>query len=86
MIPFILGFIGGFAFALLLLTIFIVVKAGSLRSREEEAWVENIGCTMQGLSESQERLPSALQEIHRLEEETQSNQGADQKRTGAKGL
>ena len=70
MIPFILGFIGGFAFAVLLLTIFIVVKAGSLRSREEEAWVENIGCTMQGLSESQERMPSALQELHRLEEET----------------
>ena len=71
MIPFTLGFIGGFAFAVLLLTIFIVVKAGSLRSREEEAWVENIGCTMQGLSESQERLPSALQELHRLEEETE---------------
>lgn len=69
MIPFTLGFIGGFAFAVLLLTIFIVVKAGSLRSREEEAWVENIGCTMQGLPESQERLPSALREVHRLEEE-----------------
>ena len=38
MIPFTLGFIGGFAFAVLLLTIFIVVKAGSLRSREEERW------------------------------------------------
>ena len=86
MIPFTLGFIGGFAFAVLLLTIFIVVKAGSLRSREEEAWVENIGCTMQGLSDETERIPSALRELHRLEEETQGNQGADQKRTGAKGL
>ena len=76
MIPFTLGFIGGFAFAVLLLTIFIVVKAGSLRSREEEAWVENIGCTMQGLSESQERMPSALRELHRLEEETE---GAERK-------
>ena len=71
MIPFTLGFIGGFAFAVLLLTIFIVVKAGSLRSREEEAWVENIGCTMQGLSDQTERMPSALRELHRLEEETE---------------
>lgn len=71
MIPFTLGFIGGFAFAVLLLTIFIVVKAGSLRSREEEAWVENIGCTMQGLSDETERMPSALRELHRLEEETE---------------
>ncbi len=38
MIPFTLGFIGGFAFAVLLLTIIVVVKAGSLRSREEEKW------------------------------------------------
>ena len=86
MIPFTLGFIGGFAFAVLLLTIFIVVKAGSLRSREEEAWVENIGCTMHEMSDETERMPSAFREKHRLEEETQSNQGADQKRTGAKGL
>ena len=86
MIPFTLGFIGGFAFAILCLMIYAVLRASSMRSREEEAWVENIGCTMQGLSESQERMPSALQELHRLEEETQGNQGADQKRTGAKGL
>lgn len=71
MIPFTLGFIGGFAFAVLLLTIFIVVKAGSLRSREEETWVENIGCTMQGLSDETKRMPSALRELHRLEEETE---------------
>jgi hypothetical protein len=76
MIPFTLGFIGGFAFAVLLLTIFIVVKAGSLRSREEEAWVENIGCTMQELSDEAERMPSALRELHRLEEETE---GAERK-------
>lgn len=86
MIPFTLGFIGGFAFAVLLLTIFIVVKAGSLRSREEEAWVENIGCTMQDMSDETERMPSALRELHRLEEETEGNQGADQKRTGTEGL
>ena len=86
MIPFILGFIGGFAFAILCLMIYAVLRASSMRSREEEAWVENIGCTMQGLSESQERLPSALRELHRLEEETQSNQGTDKKRNGAEGL
>ena len=86
MIPFILGFIGGFAFAVLLLTIFIVVKAGSLRSREEEAWVENIGCTMQGLSESQERLPSALQELHRLEEDAIRNEGKGEAGDGDEGL
>lgn len=74
MIPFILGFIGGFAFAILLLIIFVVVKADSLRSREEEAWVENIGCTMQGLSDETERMPSALREIHRLEEETERSE------------
>lgn len=86
MIPFTLGFIGGFAFAVLLLTIFIVVKAGSLRSREEESWVENIGCTMQGMPDEEDRMPSTLRELHRLEEETQGNQGANQKRTGTKGL
>lgn len=69
MIPFILGFIGGFAFAVLLLTIFIVVKAGSLRSREEEAWVENIGCTMHEMSDEECGMPQTLREVHRLEEE-----------------
>ena len=53
MIPFTLGFIGGFAFAILLLIIFAVVKESSMRSREEEAWVENIGCTMQGLQDKE---------------------------------
>jgi hypothetical protein len=86
MIPFTLGFIGGFAFAILLLTIYAVLRASSMRSREEEAWVENIGCTMQGMSDQAERMPSTLRELHRLEEETQGNQGADQKRTGTKGL
>lgn len=86
MIPFILGFIGGFAFAVLLLTIFIVVKAGSLRSREEEAWVENIGCTMQGLSDETERMPSALQELHRLEEDAIRNEGKGEAGDGAEGL
>lgn len=75
MIPFILGFIGGFAFAVLLLTIFIVVKAGSLRSREEEAWVENIGCTMQGLQEKEAGMSHTLQELHRLEEEAVRREG-----------
>ena len=86
MIPFTLGFIGGFAFAILLLTIYAVIRASSMRSREEEAWVENIGCTMQGMPDEEERMPSTLRELHRLEEETQGNQGADQKRTGTKGL
>lgn len=86
MIPFILGFIGGFAFAILCLMIYAVMKASSMRSREEEAWVENIGCTMQGMSDQTERMPSTLRELHRLEEETQGNQGTDQKRTGAEGL
>lgn len=79
MIPFTLGFIGGFAFAILLLTIYAVIRASSMRSREEEAWVENIGCTMQDMSDQTERMPSTLRELHRLEEETQSNQGTDQK-------
>jgi hypothetical protein len=75
MIPFTLGFIGGFAFAVLLLTIFIVVKAGSLRSREEEAWVENIGCTMQEMSDEECGMPQALREVHRLEEEAIRREG-----------
>ena len=69
MIPFTLGFIGGFAFAVLLLTIFVVVKAGSLRSREEEPWVEHIGCTMQGLKEKEAGMSKTLRELHTLEAE-----------------
>lgn len=38
MIPFILGFIGGFAFAILIFSIVAVVKASSRASREEEKW------------------------------------------------
>lgn len=76
MIPFTLGFIGGFAFAILCLMIYAVLKASSMRSREEEAWVENIGCTMQDMSDQTERMPSALRELHRLEEETE---GAERK-------
>ena len=86
MIPFTLGFIGGFAFAILCLMIYAVIRASSMRSREEEAWVENIGCTMQDMSDETERMPSTLRELHRLEEETEGNQGADQKRTGTEGL
>lgn len=71
MIPFILGFIGGFAFAILCLMIYAVLKASSMRSREEEAWVENIGCTMQDMSDQTERMPSALRELHRLEEDAE---------------
>ncbi len=80
MIPFILGFIGGFAFAVLLLTIFIVVKAGSLRSREEEAWVENIGCTMHEMSDEESGMPQALREVHRLEEEAIRREGKAKQR------
>ena len=76
MIPFTLGFIGGFAFAILCLMIYAVLRASSMRSREEETWVENIGCTMQGLSDEEERMPSTLRELHRLEEETE---GAERK-------
>jgi hypothetical protein len=76
MIPFTLGFIGGFAFAILCLMIYAVLRASSMRSREEEAWVENIGCTMQGMSDQTERMPSTLRELHRLEEETE---GAERK-------
>ncbi len=71
MIPFTLGFIGGFAFAILCLMIYAVLRASSMRSREEEAWVENIGCTMQEMSDQTERMPSTLRELHRLEEETE---------------
>ena len=71
MIPFTLGFIGGFAFAILCLMIYAVLRASSMRSREEEAWVENIGCTMQDMSDETERMPSTLRELHRLEEETE---------------
>ena len=71
MIPFTLGFIGGFAFAILCLMIYAVLRASSMRSREEEAWVENIGCTMQDMSDEAERMPSTLRELHRLEEETE---------------
>ncbi len=38
MIPFILGFISGFIGAVLLLLILVLMKASSLRSREEEQW------------------------------------------------
>lgn len=83
MIPFTLGFIGEFAFAVLLLTIFIVVKAGSLRSREEEAWVENIGCTMHEMSDEERGMPQALREVHRLEEEAIRREGEAKQRETA---
>lgn len=86
MIPFILGFIGGFAFAILCLMIYAVLRASSMRSREEEAWVENIGCTMQGLSDETERMPSALRELHRLEEDAIRNEGKGEAGDGAEGL
>ena len=38
MIPFILGFIAGFIGTVLLLLILVLMKASSLRSREEEQW------------------------------------------------
>ena len=76
MIPFTLGFIGGFAFAILCLMIYAVLRASSMRSREEEAWVENIGCTMQKMPDEEERMSSTLRELHRLEEETE---GAERK-------
>ena len=38
MIPFTLGFIGGFTFAILIFSIVAVAKASSRASREEERW------------------------------------------------
>lgn len=38
MIPFTLGFIGGFAFAILIFALVAVAKASSRASREEERW------------------------------------------------
>lgn len=84
MIPFTLGFIGGFAFAILCLMIYTVLRASSMRSREEEAWVENIGCTMQDMSDETERMPSALRELHRLEEETEGAERKSKARERAK--
>lgn len=75
MIPFILGMICGFMFAVFLLGLLAVMKAGSMRSREEEAWVEDIGRTMQGMHKEDERMPSALREIHRLEEDAVRKEG-----------
>lgn len=86
MIPFTLGFIGGFAFAILLLIIFAAVKASSMRSREEETWVENIGCTMQGMPDQTERMPSTLRELHRLEEDAIRSEGKSEAGDGAEGL
>lgn len=42
MIPFVLGFICGFALAILIFFIFIIARASGIASREEEKWVEDI--------------------------------------------
>lgn len=75
MIPFTLGFIGGFAFAILILSIVAVAKASSRASREEERWDETDGCTMQGLQEKEAGMSHTLQELHRLEEEAVRREG-----------
>ena len=38
MIPFILGFICGFALAILIFVIFVVARASGLSSQQEEGW------------------------------------------------
>ena len=69
MIPFTLGFIGGFAFAILIFSIVAVAKASSRASREEERWDETDGCTMHEMSDEECGMPQTLREVHRLEEE-----------------
>ena len=73
MIPFVLGFIGGFAFAVLVFVIWAVVRASGMRSREEEEF-EAIRCTMQGLQGEGNGMPSALSEVHKLEETAVRNE------------
>ena len=73
MIPFILGFICGFAFSVLITIICVLCKASSMKSREEEQWGE--GCTMQGLAGKETGMPQTLRELHRLEEETIKREG-----------
>lgn len=75
MIPFVLGFIGGFAFAVLIFTICILAKASGLRSREEETWGNEEGCTMQGLWGEDTGMSSDLQELHRMESEAVRSEG-----------
>lgn len=41
MIPFILGMICGFALAALLISLYALMQAASIRSREEEGWDED---------------------------------------------
>lgn len=41
MIPFVLGIICGFALAVLLVSLYALMKASSMRSREEEEWDED---------------------------------------------
>lgn len=82
MIPFILGFIGGFAFTILIFSIVAVAKASSRASREEERWNETDGCTMHEMSDEECGMPQALREVHRLEEETIRREGeAKQRKT-----
>ena len=69
MIPFALGFIGGFAFAVLLLSLYAVIRASSMRSREEEEMNETIRRTMQGLQDKEAGMSQTLRELHTLEAE-----------------
>lgn len=80
MIPFTLGFIGGFAFAILIFSIVAVAKASSRASREEERWDETYGCTMHEMSDEECGMPQALREVHRLEEETIRREGEAKQR------
>ena len=73
MIPFVLGIICGVAASVLFSAICKLAKSMGNTSRMEERWEkendENNRCTVQGLPEQEKRMPSALHEIHRLEEE-----------------
>lgn len=75
MIPFILGMICGFAFAVLLAGVFLLAKASGMRSREEEEWGNEDGCTMQGLYGEDTGMSSTLSEIHKLEAEAVRSEG-----------
>ena len=73
MVPFVLGIICGVAASVLFGAVCKLAKSMGNTSRMEERWErerdENNRCAVQGLSEQEERMPSALYEVLRLEEE-----------------
>ena len=69
MIPFVLGIICGFAFTLLLISLYAVARASSMQSRKEEEMNETIRRTMQGLQDKETGMSQTLRELHTLEAE-----------------